>query len=230
MNRKELISRLRNTIKEVHGDSEYSNRYLWHILTTCSKQLIKQDADKGKIFKQSSIWETICIKMEPVSSLICNCTSLPYDCIVYRSVEKLPEFFEYSNGIVYRFIATPDLSQQFTLVSPYQYQVKSKIKFNKRKYAFIHDGYLYTPADKYPYLAMSSLFNEDVAKFKCEEEDTDENNSNGGCNNILDLTVPLPDYLKDACIKMALQELGMSKQIMSDQHPNANENQKEVSP
>jgi hypothetical protein len=72
---------------------------------------------------------------------------------------------------------------------------------------------------------MSSLFTGDVSKFKCEEVSNEDN-----CGSLLTINVPLPDYLEDACIKMALQELGFSKQIVSDQHPNTNENQKEVSP
>ena len=221
-----MISRVRNTIKEVHADSEYSNRYLWNLITSCAKKLIREDADRGRIFRQSSIWETICIEMEPVSSLVCNCMYLPYDCFVYRSKFPIPEFIESSSGIVYRFIATPDLSKELVLVSPYQYSVKKNIKFNREKYAFIHNGYLYTPNTTYPLLSVSSLFLEDVSKFKCEDF-TDEANK---CGSVLTLPLPLPDYLEDNCVKMVLQELGFSKQIISDQHPNANENQREGTP
>lgn len=224
MNRGEIISRLRNSIKEVHADTEYSNRFLWNIILSSAKYLIKTDADKGKTFKQSSVWESICVKMEPVSSIICNCMYLPYDCTVFRSKERLPEFLESSSGIIYRFIATPDLSQELVIVSPYQYAVKSKIKYNKEKYAFIHDGYLYTPSLTYPLLSLSALFIGDISDFKCDPVEHSQ------CENVLSLPTPLPDYLEDACIKMALQELGYSKQIPSDQHPNANPNQIEGTP
>lgn len=225
MNRQEMISRIRNTIKEVHADSEYSNRYLWNLIVSSAKKLIREDADRGRIFKQASIWETICIEMEPVSSLICNCRYLPYNCIVYRSKNKLPDFLEYSAGVVYRFIATPDLSKEMVLVSPYQYSVKKNIKYNKEKYAFIHDGYLYTPNTNYPLLSMSSLFLEDVSLFKC-----DSSIDTSACGSVLTLNLPLPDYLEDNCVKIVLQELGFSKQIVSDQHPNSNENQREGTP
>jgi hypothetical protein len=231
MNRLEIISRLRNSIKEVHADSEYSNRYLWNTVLSSAKRLIKEDADRGRIFRQSTVWDTICVEMEEVSSVYCNCFCLPYNSTVYRSKRKLPEFVEASNGLIYRFIATPDLSKEFTLVSPYQFALKSKIKYNREKYAFIHDGYLYTPNSSYPLLSVSSLFLDDISDFKCDQNGpVGDGDAAVSCPTVLDLSVPLPDYMEEACIKMALQELGFSKQIASDQHPNANENQKEVSP
>lgn len=230
MKRKDIISRLRNALKEVHADSEYSNRYLWNIILTNAKTLIKEDAVKGQTFKQDSIWESICVEMEPVSSLICNCKFLKYDCQVFRSKTKIPEFFESSDGIIYRFIATPDLSQELTIISPYQYSIKSKIKYNREKYAFIHDGYLYTPSLEYPLYSLSALFIEDVSCMKCEDSYADPNLDSDiiPCADKLEINLPLPDYLETTCIKMSLEELGFSKQTPSDQIPNANENQKET--
>lgn len=224
MTRRDAISRLRNSIKEVSGDSLYSNRFLWNVFQTASKILLKQEAERGRIFAQANIWENICVPMEQVSSIVCNCSVLPYDCVVTRSKHKLPEFVEYSGGFIYRFIATPDLSKEFVLVTPFQYATKSKIRYTKGKYAFIHDGYLYTPSHNFPLLSISGIFEEDVTKFKCDEE------GSNSCNSALDRPVAIPGYLEDYVFKQALQELGFSKQIPADEHPNNNDSQKSVSP
>lgn len=226
LTRAEIISRLRNGLNEVTGDSRYSNRYLWNVFLTASKELIKQDADRGRIYSQANIWDNICIKMEPVSSVLCNCISLPGDCTVYRSKEQMPKFIESTDGFIYRFIATPDLSKSFTLVSPYGYSVKRNIKFNREKYAFIHDGYIYTPDHTYPQLIISGMFEGDTGEFKCDGSD---NNTTGHCYHALSQNISLNDYLIRAGISMALQELMGTKQIPKDELTNNNTNQKEIS-
>lgn len=227
MIRKEIISRLRNSLREIYADSKYSNRYLWNVFFTVSKKLLKEDADKGKIYSQSNPWESICVKMTPVSSLYCNCAYLPYNCTVYRSEKKLPRIVESSTGFIYRLIATPDLSQEFTLVSPYLYSVKKKIKYNKEKYAFIYDNYLYTPDNTFPVLTVSGLFDDDTSKFKCNDNELETETEN--CGSALNVNVSLNDYLIDTSIKMALMEILPVIQKPTDEIPNNNNNQKEIS-
>ena len=220
----EIVANLRGSIKEVTDDSAYSNRFLWSKFNTVVKQLVKQEADTGRIYSQSDLWEPICIEMEPVSSIYCNCQFLPYNCEVYRSKYKLPKFLESSDGFVYRWISTPDLSRDFTLVTPYQFHNKSKIKYNREKYAFIHDGYLYTPKDSYPLISLSGLFEGDISDFECnKKEDVVE------CKTMLSKKVMIPGYLESGAIKMVLSELFHSVQISKDEHTNVNTNQKEVS-
>lgn len=226
MTRREIISRLRNSIKEVSADSQYSNRYLWNVFYTTSKKLLKEDAEKGRIYSQDSFWESICIEMEPVSSLLCNCMCIPYNCTVYRSKKQLPRFIESSSGFIYRFISTPDLSQEFTLVSPTLYKTKSKIKYNQDRYVFIFDNYLYSPDHTYPLLVITGLFEEDVSQFKCDNTDSEISS----CGSKLNTQVSLPDYLIDAGIKMSLTEILPAVQKPQDNLPNNNETQKEIAP
>jgi hypothetical protein len=223
--RAEVISRLRNSLNEVTGDSRFSNRYLWNVFLTASKDLIKQDADRGRIYSQANIWDTICIKMEPVSSSLCDCICFPGECTVYRSKDKLPKFVESTDGFIYRFIGTPDLSKTFTLVSPFQYSVKRDIKYNKEKYVFLHNGYVFTPSHTYPQLLISGIFEGDTNMFKCDGSEA----SVGHCYHALAQNISLNDYLVRTAIGMSLQELMGSKQIPKDELTNDNTNQKEIS-
>jgi len=223
--KKEVIARFRNAIKEVTADSVYTDRYLWNIFSTAAKQFIRNSIDKGLIYSQNNIWESLCLKMVPVSSLLCNCVYLPYDCIVYRSKDRLPKFIESSSGMAYRFIATPDLSVQLTLVTPFAYQVKSKIKYNRESYVFIHDGYLYSPSVQYPQLIVSALFEGDVARLDCSYKETELQ-----CGHELDTKSYIPDYLEDYAIKAGLQELGFNKGMQTDEHPNSNPVQTQGTP
>lgn len=224
----EIISRVRGSLKEHSTDTPYSNRYIWYTFYGVAKTLIKQDADDGRLYSMSDIWEPICVEMEPVSSIYCNCQFLPYNCMVYRSKQKLPKFLEASNGFIYRWISTLDLSRSFTLVTPYEYQVKSKMKFGRKFYAFIHDGYLYTPSNEFPTLSVSALFDGDLSKFNCDSLDTDEPTQ--VCNSVLSRKIQIPSYLEDFAIDKTLQKIFPSIQIPEDKHPNNNSNQKELTP
>lgn len=221
MTRNEVISRLRNSIKEVTSDSKFTNRYLWSLIKTNSETLLKNESDKSRLYNQSDIWVSICIKMSKVSPLLCDCLSLPLDCVIYRSRFKLPDMVSGNTGNLYRFIASPDLSQRVVLVTPLEYTLKNT-KYNRERYAFIHDGYLWTNTP-WPYLVMSYIPVGDVPdefKCNCEEENVPS------CGKILTLGINFPGWLVQPVISMCLSELGLPKQISEDALPNANSNDK----
>jgi len=226
MTRQEVISRLRNSIKEVNADTKYTNRYLWNVFWTNSQILLKQESDRARIYNQSEIFETICIKMDKVSPLLCDCLALPMDCVIYRSRFKLPKIVEGAYGLIYRFISSADLSNKLVLVTPYQYDLK-KSKYNKEHYVFIHNGYLWAPNTKWSNLIISAIFNEEISnQFKC---DCDEETTSSICGSLLYTGSPTPEYLIQPAIQMSLQELGMSKGIPQDENPNVNTNEKTIS-
>jgi hypothetical protein len=227
--KRELISRLRTSIKEVSADTKFTNRYLWNVIWSAIKLLVKQDADTNrKIYNQSGLWQSICVKMIPVSPILCDCLVLPMDCAVYRSEYRLPAILESANGFVYRFISTPDLSIKFTLVTPFQFDYKSKIRNNREKYVFIHDGYLWSPNSTFGMLILSGVFESDTSKitqFNCNKPV-----DGGDCGSILDSEAGVPDYMDRDVIRVALEELGISRQLQADNLPNLNDTQKEVAP
>lgn len=227
MTRQEVVSRLRNSIKEVNADTKYTNRYLWNVFWTNGQLLLKQESDRPKLYYQSTIWKTICIKMDKVSPLLCDCLQLPMDCVVYRSKFKIPKIVEGAFGLIYRFISSADMSNKITLVTPYQYQLKQS-KYNKEKYGFIHDGYLWCPNTKWSHIIMSAIFEEEITnefKCDCDEEETTQTN----CGSLLYLDSSLPDYLIQPAIQMSLQELGVSKGLIQDELSNVNTNEKQIS-
>jgi len=225
MQRNDVISRLRNSIKEVNADTKYTNRYLWNVFWTNARLLLKRESDKERLYNQSDIWTTICVQMQAVSPLLCDCLKLPMDCVVYRSTYKLPKITEGNYGRIYRFISSADLSTKLTLVTPYQYDLK-KTKYNKEKYVFFHDGYLWAPDTKWSNLIISAVFEEEITKqFKCDCEESTQDN----CGSLLYLNASVPDFLIQPGIEMALKELGMSKQIPTDELGNTNANEKQIS-
>lgn len=225
MTRNEVISRLRNSIKEVTSDSKFTNRYLWNVFWTNAQLLLQRESDRARLYNQTDIWQTICIKMDKVSPLLCDCLQLPMDCVVYRSRFKLPKIVEGTFGKMYRFISSVDLSNFIILVTPYQYSLK-QTKYSKEKYAFIHDGYLWAPNTKWSNLIISAIFTEEISEhFKCDCDEATTDN----CGGLLYSISNIPDWLIQPVIQMSLQELGVPKQVPQDELSNFNSNEKQVS-
>ncbi len=223
--RKQIVSRLRNSIKEVGSDSPFTNRYLWNVFRTKSQILLKQESERSRLYNQSDIWKTICVPMDSVSPILCTCLALPMDCVVYRSRFKLPLILEGAFGKLYRFISSPDLSIKMVLVTPYQYSLK-QTKYNREKYVFIHDGYLWAPNTSWPYILLSAIFEGEIGKeFKCG----DDTETTTDCGSLLYVESGVPDWLVEPAIQMALQELGSSTQLVPDENPNTNPNEKQIS-
>lgn len=205
MTNREIISRVRNTLKEHNADSVLTVKHAFNILITNASLLIKREADKKNIFMMDNLFQPACIEMIEVPTITCTCVKLPAGCTLYRSKERLPKFFELSSGFLYKSITSLDHSIKIILTTPYQYNLKSKVKFNHEKYAFIEDGYLYTPNSTYPWIKIVGMFIEPPKS--CEKKEL--------CSK-LDAIFPCPDYLIQSVVDMTLKELGVFKQIVYD--------------
>lgn len=223
-----MISKVRNALNQVNADTQLTNRYLWSEIWSAAKVVIKQDADNyRKLYNQSGLWQSICVKMKPVSPIMCDCLDLPMDCVLYRSQWALPKILESAQGFVYRFISSPDLSVKFTLVTPYDYDRKSKVKYNREKYVFLHDGYLWAPNAQFPMLTVSGVFEDYALKpeFNCDAAATTDSQ----CASILDTPSGIPDYMEQSVMSIVLKVLYTSLQIQTDALPNANPTEKQIS-
>lgn len=223
----QIISRLRVSLKETSSDSNYSNRFLWNEFFSCAKVLIKRDADsQRRIYKTNEIWDTICLSMDEVSPILCDCISVPMDCSIYKSTFKIPKGLESALGFLYRYLSTPDNSIQFTIVTPNEFQVKTKIRYNRGKYAFFHNGYLWTDKS-YPKLILSGIFEDSVNHLKCSSDNITDNVT--GCFSQLKQPCKVPDYLQRPSIEMVLQGLLPTLSRPQDNIINTSESQREVS-
>lgn len=73
----ELISTVRQLIKEVQDDSKYTDSFLWSIISTCAK-------DKSTIHTRTRF----CIELERVKHHDCSCVAV--GCDVLRTKYKVP--------------------------------------------------------------------------------------------------------------------------------------------
>lgn len=224
----QIIAKIRQRLKEVSSDSMYSNRGLWNDFYTEAKLWIKRDADGDrKIYKTNEIWTPVCLSFTEVSPLLCTCVNLPLECKIYRSTFKVPPMLETSTGPLYRMLATVDNSYQFVLVTPNEFQRKIKIRYNRGKYAFIFDGYLWTN-QSYPRLILSAVFEdiEEAKKFSCNSDTPD---SVKNCGSKLSSLSGVPDYIESLALRSLMEIYLPTLNKMTDNAPNTSESQREVS-
>lgn len=185
----ESVSRLRNSVKEVNSDSVLSNRFLWNILYTSSLMLLDQD----KNIHNQDVFKVVHLESEEVNIYEGSC--VPLDCTTCRY--KLPKGAEYKKGLLYRYIATPDMSTQFNLTDPGTYQNRSKIRGAKHiNSIFLEEGYLYSK-ECYPCLKVAYLPGDSLG---IDNPD--------GCS-LLDTEAIIPDRLIHRAIGMGLNELNV---------------------
>ena len=215
---RELISRIRNTLKEVSKDSILTNKHIYNILRTSSIFLIKREADtKNFIYFASDLWSTTCINMIQVPST--ECLDIPTECTLWRSEHKLPPYVESSTGLIYKSISSVDNSIGYLLSTPYIIGLKSKLKYNKTRYVWIENNYLYS-YNAHPILKVIAFFERDIFS-----------NNTFGLNQAkvklcsrMDETVKIPSWLVDAVVKLTIQELQLFKQLPVDVLDNKNPN------
>lgn len=221
MKRRELISGIKNNIKEVNADSRLSNRLIWFNFQSAAKLIMRQEADKKKLWA-SLKFESICIEMEEVSTNVCDCVYLPSDCTIYRSKYKIPEISEYSLGPIIQGVYSIDLSKKLFKSTPTTYQTKKSIRNNTTLYYFIYNGYLYSPNFSSKRLMVSALFDTSTVGLKCGELNSEA--SAVKCS-IMDDDIGYPDYVIDIAKTMTEQKLLQTyKAIIEDTLNNKNPN------
>lgn len=210
MTNREIISSVLTGVRENGSDSILFNKYIYTTLFRKAIVLMKRDTDqKRNIYMSSSMWgEPVNIEMEEVNILEDTCLCIPINCPRYRSKKKLGDIIETGYGFMFQYISSPDNSVQFRYTTPSSYQTKSKIKYNKTKYAFIENDYLYTPNAEFPCLKVVGMFNA-LEGSNCSR---------------LDNNFPCPEYLIDFVVKDTIQELLIGKQLPVDPVNNKNVN------
>lgn len=197
----EFISTIRNNLKLLSEDRIIYDRFIFFTGWSAAKTLMKRDADQTrKIYNTSNIWTIKYLDMIEVSTIE-ECNLFDIDCTIYRSKDKISKLVETSFGWLYKSITSIDGKTRFFLVNQTDFNNKIQIKYNKDKYVFIYNDYLYTNVE-WDILKIEGIF-EDLTP--CET-----------CKSMYDVYFPLPSYLEDACISMTTQKVIQAIQIPSD--------------
>lgn len=204
MTKREIVSRLRQDLNEHFSDSVLFNRHLWNAFWTASRVLVQREADNNKLKDQSRNFKTYNLDTEDVN--LYEGTCVPLECIACRA--KVPKLMVSKNGPIYGFIGSPDMHTSYTVVSPLEYAIKTKITGTKAKFAFIEGDYLY--------------FSKCLSCVKLVGIPDGDDDADGASCSVMDDSVAISDYLIEGSLAMAKQSLTVVLQKPYDHVANKN--------
>lgn len=201
----DIVSRIRNQTKSNKQDAFMTDRMIYAFVLKHAKWLMKREDSKNKLLMFSAVIQTMdYVELVEVDKVEACCTGVGSNCTIKRTKEKLPVFLQGYYGPLIRTIASLDGSEELqpTLPSTYTHISKSKnFKYNKTKYYWFIDDYIYFPNLEWEAVRIEGIFEDDISKYTCEEDD---------CVVKQDQSFNVPDYL------LAELEAQVFKDIMGE--------------
>jgi hypothetical protein len=199
----DAVSRVRNTIKGVKEDIFMTDRYIYSVIIKYAKLLIRRQDNENKIFKFQSLFKTLpCVELIEVDRVEACCEGVQSNCKIMRTRERIPEVIEGAFGPIIRTVSSIDASNIVYRTYPTIYTRLTKAsgyKYNKSKYYWYLNGYLYLPNVEWEAISVTALFEENTSMFTCDNEDD--------CTLAQDRQMPIPEYLFAEIEQYALKEI-----------------------
>jgi hypothetical protein len=208
----ESISRIRNLVKAAKQDAFMTDRFIYSLIVKYSKLYIKRQDNLNIRLKFASLFRSLpCVELIETNKIEACCGSLPNSCKIMRSKEKIPLPFEGSYGPFIRTVSSVDGSTEVYRTQPAAFVSMTKttaFKYNKQKYYWYMNGYLYLPNVEWDAIMVDGIFQDDISIFTSSTEDV--------CTIRQNEILPIPDDLFAEVEKQVLQDLSIQIQVPVD--------------
>lgn len=208
----EAISRVRNLIKSVNQDSFLTDRFIYGVIKKQAAWLLHREDGKNALMRFSSIFETLdLVQLIEVDKVEACCAGIKSGCYFMRSDTKLPRFMEGYWGPLIREVTSLDESIIVHPTTPGQYTKISKdknFKYNKKKYYWLINNYIYFPNLDWDGIKITAAFDEDVSTYSCDDSKR--------CKTRQEQLFAVPGYLHGEMESNALKDLGFTFQLPGD--------------
>jgi len=205
----QAITRVRTALKAVKEDPFLTDRNIYYALIKYGETLLKREDNQYKLMKMSSIWTDLpYVELIDVDKIQAQCAGVYSGCYIKRTKEKLPKILDGSFGPLIRSVSSIDGSMELYRTEPGTYTSITKttsFKYNKQKYFWYIDGYLYLPDNQWDAIKVEALFDGDIAPYHCETEDQ--------CMFRQDQRLPFPEYLFSEIEQFVVKELTIAMQV-----------------
>jgi len=205
-----VVSRIKNQVKGVRQDAFLTDRYVYSIVQKYSQVLMRRQDSANKLMKFNAIWQTLdCEELIEVDKIEACCAGIKSGCTIRRTKDKLPTFMEGYWGPLIRTVSSIDGSEEVYATAPGVYTSMTKttgFKYNKQKYFWYLNGYLYFPNLDWDAVKVEAVFTEDIDKM------------DGGviCTKKQDQTINIPEFLFAEVEQMVIKDLAGRLQIPTD--------------
>lgn len=206
------ISRIRNVLKAVKEDPFMTDRFIASITSKYAKLLIRRQDNENKLMKFQSLFEVLpCVELIEVDKIEACCTGIKSHCKIMRTKERIPKVLEGSYGPLFRSVSSIDGSIELVKTYPATYTAmtnSTNFKYNKTKYFWYLDGYLYFPNIEWEAVRVEGMWDGDIAFFKCDKDKE--------CLPMQEQQFRIPEFLFAEIEQMVLKEILTSGQVPSD--------------
>lgn len=186
----EIVSRIRSQVKGDKQDALLTDRMIYTFVLKNAKFLMKREDSKSKLMAFSAVIQTMdFVELIEIDKVEACCTGIKSDCTIKRTKEKLPVFLQGYFGPLIRTVSSLDASEELQPILPssYIHVANSKnFKYNKTKYYWYLNDYLYFPNLEWDAIRIEGIFEDDISKWTCEED---------ACLVKHDQSFNVPDYL-----------------------------------
>lgn len=171
----EVISRVRGQAKAEVQDAFVTDRYVYSLVQKFAQILIRRQDNVNKLLRFNAIWKTLpFIELIEVDKVEAHCTGIKSGCTIKRSKDKLPKMMEGYWGPLIRTVTSIDGSQELQATHPGTYTSLTKttsFRYNKKKYFWYLDGYLYFPDLEWDAIKLEGVFDDDISDWLCDSKD-----------------------------------------------------------
>jgi hypothetical protein len=214
----DVLSRIRSQVKGVRQDALLTDRVIYSFVNKHSKWLMKREDSRNKLMAYSGILQTMdFVELVEVDKVEACCTGVRSDCTIKRTKNKMPIFMQGYWGPLIRTVASLDGSEELQPIVPSSYAALSKsknFKYNKTKYFWYLDDYIYFPDLEWDAVRIEGIFEDDISDFTCEAD---------SCIIRSDQSFNVPDYLLGELEAKVFQDLAGMMQLPPD-FPNDKQN------
>lgn len=209
------VSRVRNSIKSVKEDAFVTDRYLWSLIIKYAKLFMKRQDNMNKLLRFRSFWRTVpCLELVEVDKIEA-CCGVTSGCTFMRTKDKLPKPFEGPMGPMFRTVSSIDGSQEIYPTEPGEFTSMSKLssfKFNKQKYYWYLNGYMYFPNIEWDAVKVEGIWEDDINGLACDGQTNDKE-----CPQRQDQETNIPEDLFAEIEQQVLAEVLPQTQLPPDQ-------------
>lgn len=214
-----ILSRIRPKVKAIKKDAFITDRYLFSLVMKFAPALLKREDSKNVLISTPGIYETIpYVELVNANKIETTCFKLPFGPKIKRTKHRLPEMWMGYYGPLLKSVSSisgpatnPQDEGDLQFIDPSEYANIIRLKtskYNKTKYYWFADGYLWFPNLEWEAVRIVGLFNSDIKSFGCEECKD--------CSFRQDHSFPFPDYLLPELENFIYQDLGAPLKIPSD--------------
>lgn len=208
----DVLARIRTQVKAVKQDPFLTDRVIYSFVLKHAKWLMKREDSKNKLLGFSGSVQTLdYVELEEVDKVSACCTGLTSDCMIKRTVAKMPIFMQGYYGPLIRTISSLDGSEELNPTTPTSYIALSKsknFKYNTTKYYWYIDDRLYFPNLDWEAVRIEGIFEDDISSFTCAADD---------CIERAHQSFNIPDYLLGELEAKVFQDLTGMMQVPQDQ-------------